>query len=167
MLLLMFLIYPFLEISAYYFVIQKFGFWDAFSWIFVSGFFGFLVMLIYGKKTLSVAQQAMGQSQLMTNQLIHQLCFVFGGFLIFLPGIVSDLTGVILLLPGTRHLFILFFKQMIMKRASVVINNRVFSQGTSYRSRPSTDSIQPEREAQVIDITALSSRRKNISTDEE
>lgn len=163
MLLLLFLFYPFLEIVAYYFVIQKFGFWDAFSWIFVSGFFGFVVMLVYGKKTFSVAQKAMSQGQMMNSQLVHKLCFVFGGFLIFLPGIVSDLTGVFLLLPGTRHLFILTFKQMILKKAYVVVNNRVFGQPSGpNRSSESVRTQAYEREAEVIDITALSSRRKTM-----
>jgi UPF0716 protein FxsA len=155
---LLIVLYPFAEIFAFYQFIQAYSFWDALILVIFSGLLGSLIIRLQGQATLGMLQKDLSQGKIPTGQILHRSLVILGGFLLFLPGILSDILGVLCILPGSRHLIAWYLKSLI---ARGVFRGRVFMSGFGStfgagfrRGRPSfePEDIRVERDAQVIDV---------------
>ena len=113
---LIIILYPFAEIYAYYKFIEAYSFLDAILFAFISGGLGSLIMTLQGKETLALLQISMIKGELPAKKILHRALVFMGGLLIFLPGIVSDITGLMLILPGTRHLILWMLQRTFVAR---------------------------------------------------
>lgn len=96
----------------------------------------------------------------------HILAQFLGSLLLIVPSVTTRIFALILLLPGLRHIFLLFCAQWIL---SHLTQNGVFQfnlGGFAYKSksnsndRPKEDSQRPSVDGNVIDVTAV-----NVSDD--
>jgi UPF0716 protein FxsA len=155
----LFFLYPFAEIYAYLWLIETSGFGNAVLLTLGSGLVGILIMSGQGRSALFDIQRDLSQGKNPSNQLMHRLLIFLGGLLIFFPGLINDVIGIALVLPGTRHLILFFFKAALIRQ---------FSQGRIrvFGTRPRGDhdagirnrhepEIRVERDAEVIDVTPL------------
>jgi UPF0716 protein FxsA len=156
--LFLFLLFPFVELYVFYKFIQVYSFVDALFLIFLSGLLGVLIMKMQGRATLQLFQRDIVQGQLPANQILHRALVVVGGLLLFVPGIVSDFLGLLCILPGSRHLLVLYLKAMFAKgllRGKVFVNG--FGRpppGFGGFQRPMRQSSS-ERDAEVVDIEPI------------
>jgi UPF0716 protein FxsA len=162
---LLLIVFPVLELYGYYRFALAFSFWDAILIAMSSGVLGLFIMLTQGRAALLQLQRALQMGQVPSSRIMHRVLMAFGGFLIFMPGLFSDVLGILLILPGLRHLIVFLFKVKLTKFLSRG-NFRVFSGGFGAAggfSRAGDFPQEPpqEREAQVIDITALASQRNS------
>lgn len=160
---LLILIFPFVELFLFYKFIQAYSFLDALFLVFLSGVLGVFIMKLQGKATLQSFQKDLVQGRLPATQILHRGLVVVGGLLLLIPGIASDVMGILCILPGSRHLLVLYLKAMFARgllRGRVYMNG--FGRGPFGPGGP-TDGFtahrpferQPERDAQVVDIEPL------------
>lgn len=107
--------YPLLEFYCLYQSSLAFGFLNVVLYIFASGFIGLFLMFVLGQSAIRSVQGDLIKGQLPGNKILHRGIMFLGALFIFFPGIITDLIGVILLLPGLRHLIVFYFKFMMAK----------------------------------------------------
>lgn len=117
-----------------------------------------------GQATVALLQRDVALGKLPANQVLHRSFIILGGFLLFIPGFISDIVGVCCILPGSRHILVWYVKRMISRG---LFKGRVFTTGfgfghpggfgnpggfRTYESRPHTPH---ERDAEVVDIEPI------------
>lgn len=85
--------YLMLEIVAIYFYVDAYGFLSFFSEVILSAVFGFFLVFNLGFKNLKTTFNS-----LRFNHIFSSLGIGFSGFLLFLPGVFSDIFGLIIAL---------------------------------------------------------------------
>ncbi len=160
------LFYIFLEIVLYSVFISHFGFLDAVLFSIVSGALGLSIMVLQGRATLQSLQSSFSGRQLPGRQVLHRALVMLGGFLIFLPGLVSDIAGVLLILPGLRHLAVgglsTWLKVKLAQGAFRAFGTQgfVWTSGAGFARPRRPASSQPSsfqnQEREVIEVEPLS-----------
>lgn len=69
-----------------------------------------------GIQTLKRARLARDLGQIPGRELLDGIAILIGALLIITPGYVTDLVGLLLLLPTTRNLFIIYLKRYFKDR---------------------------------------------------
>lgn len=135
--------YPFLEIFAIVRFSEQYSFLDYLMWTFLSGLLGLSLMSFVGLRSIFAAEG---------GRIGHRLLIFIGAFLILLPGIISDVLGVLLILPGLRHF-------LVWRLKKVALNTSPVFQFRFGRAGPfaSSTRFQEEREARVIEAEVLES----------
>ena len=134
--------YPFLEIFAIVRFTEHYSFMDYLIWTFLSGMLGLALMSFVGLRSIFAAPD---------GRIGHRLLIFVGAFLLLLPGILSDITGVLLILPGIRHLLVWKFKKVALNSGPVF----QFRFGRTYPF--SGPGVREERDVRVIEAEVLES----------
>ena len=80
------------------------GLWPTLVLLVVSAIAGALLMRREGPKAWSALVNAFGSGQLPTGRLADAALVLVGGILLMLPGFLTDLLGLVMILPFTRPL---------------------------------------------------------------
>ena len=99
-----------IEAIFIYLFVDKFGFLNYFLEVLVSGFVGIALLLNAGFSSLNSPQVAF--KSFLGGNLFSQLGLSFGGMLLFLPGILTDIFGIAVVV------FSLIFKKNVAKNES-------------------------------------------------
>lgn len=102
--LVFFLLWPFLEIWLFVALADKIGLLDTFFLAIAMIVAGGLLVQAQGIKTLNAIQTAMQQGELPVFALFDQICLFLAGALFILPGFLSDIFAIMLLLPPFRRI---------------------------------------------------------------
>lgn len=93
---------PFLEFATFFFVAGKIGFIGALLAVFLTSFLG-IVLLKGGAKLLFAQVMRSGGVVLMSGEAARSgMLTAFAGLLLAIPGFVTDIIAVILLVPALR-----------------------------------------------------------------
>lgn len=105
------LLFPILEIYLTILFVQQYSFLDFIFAIITSGLMGYWVMTFVGKDAMVKLQTGLmtGNSSL-SKTAIHKGVMALGGLMLFIPGLLSDIIAVFLILPGTRHLLVWYLQ---------------------------------------------------------
>ncbi|MDR3439613.1 FxsA family protein [Telmatospirillum sp.] len=101
---LLFLAWPVIEIAAVITVAGWLGWPGAIAGIVLSGALGLALLQRQGLATARVAQDQMRQGEMPVGALFDGTCLALAGLLLLLPGFVTDLLALPLLLPPVRRL---------------------------------------------------------------
>ena len=118
-------VYPFCEIATWYWFIDRYSFWDAILLCLSSGAVGLIIVSMQGRALLTEMSQAQmqawrqGDNSAPPARAFQRLAIIFGGLLMFLPGLLSKIIGTFLILPGFRHLTIWTLKKQFASRVVV------------------------------------------------
>lgn len=104
---------PLAELFAWYRFIEIFSFLDAVVLVLTGGVLGALIMILQGRSAVMQAQASLIQGKVPTNAILHRGIVMFGGLLIFLPGILSKVVGFAFVMPGIRHLTVWYMKWVL------------------------------------------------------
>jgi UPF0716 protein FxsA len=88
------------------------GFWPMTAVVFGIGAIGLLLARSQGLRTLRAIQADLAMGRMPAPRLLDQAMIMAGGVLLVLPGLLSDLAGLFLVLPPTRALI----KKALRKR---------------------------------------------------
>ena len=66
-----------------------------------------------GMQILMRMQNDMGKGSIPGNQIIHGLMVFAGGLLLLTPGFMTDIFGFSLVMPGPRHILIIWVRKLI------------------------------------------------------
>ncbi|MCC3356452.1 FxsA family protein [Bacillus sp. REN16] len=102
-LLALIIIVPALEISVLIFSGKTIGVPLTFLLIILTGVLGAWLAKKQGIETIRRAQQQMDLGQVPGEAIMDGICILIGAILLLTPGYISDLTGLLLLLPVTRN----------------------------------------------------------------
>ena len=166
MIFLLFLIFPFAEVYTYYKFIEAYSFLDAVLFTMTSGILGVIVMSSQGRAAFVGVQAELAQGKIPANMILHRAVLMLGGLLLFIPGILSDVIGLLCIMPGTRHLIVWYVKFSLLKgitKGSVrfftsnmggfTAGFGGFGQGPFARPNASVDNDERDVTPQVIDVT--------------
>lgn len=145
-LLLIFLIFPLLELFVLIRVGSSIGALTTLFLVLATGAIGILCIRLAGLTTALNVRQRMAQGEVPTGDMLNGFLLAMGGVLLFVPGFISDVLGLLCLLPMTRH--------WLGKRVNVhMAQGAARSQHFYTQSSSSTEPQQPSsvRQTQTIE----------------
>lgn len=110
------IVLPAIEISVLLLSGHLIGFWPTLLLILVTGALGLFLAKRQGIETWKKAQEQTQYGYMPGNEIIDGICILIGGIFLVLPGLISDVMGIILLLPLTRNLLKPIVIRFIMNR---------------------------------------------------
>ena len=98
----LFLAFPFLEIAGFIIVGDMIGLLPTIALIIATSVLGLLLLRRQGFKALEQMYQQRQTGPTLVNEMVEGPFVVIAGFLLLLPGFITDLLGLLLLLPWVR-----------------------------------------------------------------
>lgn len=146
--LLVLLLFPVLELYVFFKVSTAVGFFPALLMIIVGSGLGIMVMRLAGLATVLRTRASLQRGEMPAEQVFDGLMFAIGGGLLLLPGFISDLLGVLCLLPFTRHAL----ARRIRDRAQAqVMRQRAFAEDMQSRGPAGGPGAPLRRAPEVIE----------------
>lgn len=139
---LLFLVFPLLELFVMIRVGSSIGASATLLLVLASGVLGVLCIRLAGLTTALKVRQRMALGEIPNNDMLNGLLLVVGGGLLFLPGFISDVLGLMCLLPFVRHWLI---KRINLHMTQGVQSGRFYAQSSAYtqhRGRAETHHAQ-------------------------
>lgn len=138
---LLFLLFPLLELVLLIMAGAAFGALAVILWILLSAALGIVALQRAGWKTWLRGDWRMPRGESPAAELADGVLLSTGGFLLFLPGLITDALGLLLLLPSTRRRVV----GALTRVASVSRWSR-FSQQANRQQQPGGDGVTLEGE---------------------
>lgn len=164
---MLFIPFPFViaEIFIFFAAVQEWGFWNTFGIYFLPCILGYFIVTIMGQVTLLTLQTTVMKGQLPAARLMNSGALFLSGILFLIPSFFSRVFGIILLLPGLRHLAVWRFKKYLAKKIASGVKGFQFGNGGAgfkdvYRERE-------VQEANVLDVTPLEITHETRKEDQE
>lgn len=169
-----------IEIFVFIFITQRVGFFTALGLYFAPCILGMLIMSIVGRLSLLQLQNTVASGKEPGPRLMHSGAIFLSGLFFLVPSFLTRVLGLILLLPGLRHLVIWKFKRYFTEKLSKA-SGFGFSRGAGssgfryyeFRGHGGGFGESPNerevREANVLDVTPLSvthESKKNTNDEE-
>lgn len=98
----LFIIIPATEIFVLLSIGKLIGGWETFALILASGFLGAYMSKREAKRVWEYAQHRLSRGEIPTDSILDGICIFTGGLLLLTPGFVTDIAGLLLVLPFTR-----------------------------------------------------------------
>lgn len=121
------LILMFAEIAMFIFIGTKIGVLPTLLMIAATSFIGMFIVKKVGFKSFQNIQQDVVTGNAPGAALIEGTLFVIGALLLLVPGFISDIFALLLIVPATRKLFMTPIFRLLrkrMKQNTIVINQR-------------------------------------------
>lgn len=115
-LLALFTIVPLVELALLIFIGERVGLWPTVGLVFVTGGLGAWLAKREGLRVLREWQASLARGQMPEEGVLGGLLVLVGGVLLITPGVVTDLTGLLLLLPPTRRLVAARVRKAVERR---------------------------------------------------
>lgn len=145
LLALMFIVAPMLEIYVLIQVGQVVGPWWTILLLIVSGVVGSWLMKHEGTRAWRALRTALARGQMPTRELADGILILIGGTLMVAPGFLSDLVGMVLILPLTRPIGRRLLTGLITRKLSVRLTGAT---GAGTARRPGDHDVVP---GEVVD----------------
>ncbi|GGR41930.1 UPF0716 protein FxsA [Nocardioides luteus] len=137
-LVLLFLVMPLAELFVLIQVGQVIGVWWTILLLVADSIFGAWLMRREGARAWNALTTALSSGKLPSNEIADGALIVLGGALMLSPGFVSDVFGIVLILPFTRPIFRRVLSTVVQKRIVVSAMPSGFGPATQ---RPRNDDI--------------------------
>jgi UPF0716 protein FxsA len=115
MLLFLFILFPALEVTVFIWTGAEIGFLWLFLLIALTGVLGVALARREGLQTYRRASEQMRNGVPPKDELLNGLCILIGGFLLLLPGFISDVLGLLFLLPFSRRKLRYWVQALLMR----------------------------------------------------
>lgn len=142
---------PLAEIVAFGLVVQWIGFWYALGLLLLSSALGLLIVRHQGFGLISKLSALAREGRPPVNGIGGDLVTLLSGLLLLAPGFITDLVGLVLLLPFVRNRLT---RKSIMK-------TRVYSQSSYSESYEYRTADRPAKDGAVVDLDEDDFRRED------
>lgn len=115
-LLMLFILIPFAEISLFIQIGQRIGVFPTIFLVILTGVAGAYLTRIQGFRIMFQIQQHFLRGEFPGDSLLDGLLILVGGLTLLTPGFITDCFGLLCLLPPTRRLFREILKREFRKR---------------------------------------------------
>lgn len=109
-LVLLFTVIPAIEIYLLFSIGAEIGGLNTLAVVVLTGIVGASLAKSQGLAILSGIQGELSKGALPANQLMHGFLVFGGGLLLLTPGFLTDIIGLSMVFPGTRHILLVFLK---------------------------------------------------------
>lgn len=150
--LLALLLLPFVEIAVLILVGKAIGVWWTLALIVGLAVLGAWLARRETGRTYRALQQALDSGKMPTDQVTDAILIMLGGFLLVLPGFVSDVLGLLLVLPFTRPVARRLLQLVVAQRAVAVMGGPLPG-GPLRRTPPSAPGRGQVIEGEVVSET--------------
>ena len=99
---LLFLLVPVAELYVIYKVGDAIGVWQTFLLLAIDSVLGSLLLLAQGRSVWRRFNETMAAGRVPHRELIDGVLVIFGGAFLITPGFLTDIVGLVLLIPPTR-----------------------------------------------------------------
>lgn len=103
--LLFIIVTPIIDLYILIKASQNMGFWTTIGLIIATGIAGYYLARSEGKIVLSNINNELSQGRVPGEALLTGLSILIGGIFLVVPGIVTDIIGITMILPGTREIY--------------------------------------------------------------
>lgn len=103
-LFLLFTLVPILELFVLIRIGRVIGPWYTILFVIAMGVLGAWLAKAQGRRVITEWQTAMAEGRIPNEGVLSGLLVLLGGILLITPGVISDVFGLVLLLPATRKL---------------------------------------------------------------
>lgn len=138
--LIAFLLFPFIELALLIQVGSAIGVLPTLLLVIGSGVLGVLLLRVAGVATAWRARERLARGELPEQEMLEGLLIAVGGGLLLLPGFVSDLFGLLCLLPVTRRLVV---RRLRQRAAEQALRQRAFADELAARTGARPDGARP------------------------
>ncbi len=148
-LFLLFTVVPLVELYLLLWLGDRLGFAATVALVLFTGVVGATLAKLEGLRVMREWQEALGAGKMPTDGVMGGLLILVGGVLLVTPGVLTDLTGFLLLIPPTRRLVMKVLRRRL--EAGIASGNvRVQTMGGfgGFGSTPG----RPAGRGQVIDV---------------
>ena len=121
---------PFLEIPGFFLVSHWIGILPMLALVVAGVIVGIFVIQRVGLNAVVNLRLAVARGEEPGHTLIDAACFALGGFLLTIPGFISDIIALALFLPWTRN--------YLLRRAARHFDVKVYGAGFGARPEPRT-----------------------------
>jgi UPF0716 protein FxsA len=147
---LLFLVFPLLELFVLIRVGSSIGALTTLLLVLAGGVFGVLCMRLAGLTTALKVRERMAQGEVPNTDMLNGLLMVVAGGLLFLPGFISDVVGLVCLLPITRKILIkriaLHMTHSAAQSQQFYAQSRSHTQQDTHAQKPQPQIIEGEFE---------------------
>jgi len=151
-LFLLFVVLPLVDILILVWVGQATAWWVPFLIVIVTGVAGSILARRHGLKVLERIREEIRAGRVPGDALVDGFLILFAGILFLLPGIITDLLGIGLLIPTTRRLVKRAMQDQIKKSVQV----RMSRAGSG--SWSNAGNASESRHDQIIDAKVVGTR---------
>lgn len=110
-----FILMPILDLYILVKASQSMGFGPTVLLIIATGIAGYYLAKSEGRLILKKINREMGQGNVPGDEILTGFCILVGGFLLLIPGIVTDIIGITMVLPGTREFYKGYIKRWLQR----------------------------------------------------
>lgn len=160
------------EIVIFILSIQHFGFLNTVGLYILPSLFGFLIISMVGRMAIVTLQSTVMKGQLPAGRILNSAAIFISGLLFLVPSFFTRVFGLILFLPGLRHLAVGLFKNKMAKKMASGASGFSFGGGSfgfgtgssgfryyEFRNNNTGNEESSEErevsEANVLDVTPL------------
>lgn len=122
-LLLLFISVPLIEVLILIKLGSLFGFWPTIFLVIGTGILGAYLAKLYGLTIWYKIQQDLNAGLMPADKLVDGLLILIGGIVLLTPGLLTDILGIMLLIPFTRNYFKKFAKKKFNKMSQGQTSN--------------------------------------------
>lgn len=115
---LLFLIFVILPIAELYVIIQvggAIGIWPTLALLLLDGFLGAYLTRTQGRAAWRRFNEAMAAGRVPAKEVYDGAAIIFGGALLLSPGFITDILGILLLVPPTRAIM----RRVLLRAATI------------------------------------------------
>ncbi|KAB0548282.1 membrane protein FxsA [Pseudomonas argentinensis] len=116
--MLLFLLFPILELAVLISVGSAIGVLPTIGLVILTSIFGGLMLRIAGITTAWRARERLARGEMPDQEVLQGLMMAVGGGLLLLPGFISDAIGILCLLPFTRRWLVERVRQRAAEQAA-------------------------------------------------
>lgn len=150
---------PLVEIAGFVVVGDAIGVWATLALVVLAAIAGLAVVRRQGVATLAKAQRAAAAGQPPAAALFDGLCILVAGFLLVLPGFVSDAIGLALLLAPVRRVLGLALWALLARHGTIIAGGGGGG-GTAPRAGPRRGGPTIDAEAWEVEPDAAEDTRR-------
>ncbi len=114
-LILLFTLTPIVELYILFQLSDVMGTWSTIGLVLITGIAGAYLAKSEGKLIIKKIKIELNEGRLPGNELLNGLCVLIGGALLLTPGLITDILGFSLVIPGLREIFKGYLKRKFRK----------------------------------------------------
>jgi UPF0716 protein FxsA len=119
LLVALFILVPIAELAVIIQVGQAIGVWWTIALLIVDSVIGSMLMRSQGRIAWRRFNESVGAGRIPAREVADGVLVIFGGALLLTPGFLSDIFGLLFLLPPTRAVIRRVFLRQAMKRITI------------------------------------------------
>jgi UPF0716 protein FxsA len=147
LLILLFILVPIAELAVIITIGEAIGVWWTIALLIADSVLGSMLMRAQGRVTWRRFNAAVAEGRVPAHETIDGVLVIFGGALLLTPGFISDIFGLICLLPPTRALARRFLLARLAHRMTASMTRGVRGPGPrqEYDVEGTAHDVEPDR----------------------